>query len=861
MVLATKTRMKSLLVISILLSVIPLAAWNPTNTLALINTQTLVSPRLNAAVSSAGAPFSTPGPDLGITNWTHNHFENPGLESWSGPQSAEDWFSYRSADRYQWFATDPPYNVSEGTYSAGQQTRTTASTVGWSYWYQSVINADMLNLTLDFDWLVSSMPDQNFDYFMVYLRLSDARYVYYYITGAIGVGLSNTTTLGRYRLNGPIGVWQNLYRNVTADYLAIPGFPTTITPGLIVQSMYFYCQTGTALNQWLRVFFDDVKLQNTSTTYIGGSIRNGNLETATFSPWYTSGNGAEAFVSQSSTAHSGSFSANVTGASDGNMSLAQLYQYPRIRITNDNQGSFSLWWQLNQMHVSSSDYVMINFQFYNFTDYFRLYYMIGGGWVSYSNTSNDHYYQIDSFNTTGSWQYFECNLWQEIFSVWGNSPAIIDSFFVTTLSNTPNSRLELLIDDVKVVARTVTVADFEDQGDIGTLIYGWDNQYSSLLLVTDQGYDGGKAANCSLDPLAGLQIEQDLHRRPLNSTRETYLDLMWRIEDFSEGEITFYVQFHDNRVLWYVLGTSNWGALSNTSSNVYFDVTGSGTIGSWIQLHRDLVHDYEAAFGSLPDVEMRTLEFSAVTGNAPLEVLYDDVYIYDDPAPILSNVDQTPITPDHEQLVQIEVDIIEQDLDTAFLIYRVSSGVFNYLIMSHQTGNTYLATIPGEVYNTLVEYFFQANDTWGMESTLQDGLTYFSYTVADLTDPNLEITAPASGAEISGTVNIEVTATDDASGMDRVEFSIGGILVNTDSSTPYSYSWDSTTVADGDYTINISAFDTAGNEAVASISITVNNGGTIPPPPIPGFPFEAIIVGFIASFGVIFLIRRRRQQP
>lgn len=860
--MATKTRMETLLVITILLSVIPLAAWNPANSFTPSHSLPLISPQVDAAVSSAGAPFATPGPDLGITNWTHNHFENPGLESWSGPQSAEDWFSYRSADRYQWFATDPPYNVSEGTYSAGQQTRTTASTVGWSYWYQSVINADMRNLTLDFDWLVSSMPDQNFDYFMVYLRLSDARYVYYYITGAIGVGLSNTTTLARYRLNGPIGVWQNLYRNVTADYLAIPGFPTTITPGLIVQSMYFYCQTSTALNQWLRVFFDDVKLQNTSTTYIGGTTRNGNLETATFNPWYTSGNGAEAFVSQSSTAHSGSFSANVTGASDGNMSLAQLYQNPRIRITNDNQGSFSLWWQLNQIHVSSSDYVMINFQFYNFTDYFRLYYMIGGGWVPYSNTSNDHYYQIDSFNTTDSWQYFECNLWQEIFSVWGNSPAIIDSFFVTTLSNTPNSRLELLIDDVKVVARTVTVADFEDQGDIGTLVYGWDNQYSSNLLVTDQGYSGGKAANCSLDPLAGMQIDQDLHRRPLNSTRETYLDLMWRIEDFSEGYIAFYLQFHDNNVLWYILATSTWGGLSNTSSNVYFNVTGSGMIGSWMQLHRDLVHDYEAAFGGLPDTEMRTLDFEALAGNTPIEALFDDVYIYDDPAPILENVILTPGTPVYDQAVVVDIEVKEQDLDMLELGYRIDLGTWTFVSMAHYTGEIYRATIPAQSYNTRVDYFFRANDTWGMYSELPGGPATFNYIVADLMGPDVSIDHPLTGTEVNGTVDIDVTASDEASGMDRVEFSVDGSMVSSDSSAPYSYAWDSTTVADGSVTITATAFDNDGNQATDSITLTVSNGGTLPPPPpIPGFPFEAIIVGLIASFGVIFLIRRRRQQP
>ncbi len=856
--MATKTGMKTLLVISILLTVIPLAALNTMKT----STFTLVSPQLNAALSSAGVPFSTPGPDLGITNWTHNHIENSDLESWSSPANPNDWGTYRSVDRNSWIATEPPHNVSEGTYSAAQQTRSTPYTLGWSYWYQFGLGADMENLTLSFDWYVGPMPDQNVDYFMIYVRLSDNHFVYYYIAGGNSLTLINSSVYGYYQSFGSLNIWNHFYRNITADYLAIPGFPGSIAPGLTVNNVYFYLGAGASTYQWVRAFFDDVQLQDETTTYIGGTTRNGNLETGTSFEWSHTGSSEEAFVLQSTAAHTGAYCANVTAASTGNMSLAQLYNYPRIRITSANPGSFSVWWHLNQQHVSDTEYSMISFQLFNFTHYLRLWYMLGyGGFTPFSNSSQDYYFLIDGFNTTGSWQYFQCNLWQQMSAVFDTSDAIVDNFFVTTRAINPGSYVEVLLDDVKLVAAAVNGADFEDQRDVGSPIYGWDTDYSSDVTVTAQGYGGGKAANCSILSFSSVQLEQELHYRPLNSTRETYFDLMWRLEDYSEGQIIFHIEFDNNRILWYVLGTSNWGVLSNSSNNAYFNATGSGTIGSWIQLHRDLVHDYEAAFGSLPDVEMRELDFYADSGNAPLEVLFDDLYIYDDPAPILTNVDQTPITPDHGQAVQIDLDIVEQDLDIPFLIYRVNTGTFNYVIMAHQTGNTYRASIPGQPYNTLIEYYFQANDTWGMVSALQDGLTYFSYTVDDLTNPNLSITAPSAGAEISGTVNIEVTATDDASGMDRVEFSVGGTPVHTDSSTPYSYAWDSTTVTDGDYTISISAFDNAGNEEVATISVTVNNAGTLPPPPpIPGFPFEAIIIGLATSLGVIFLIRRRRQE-
>ena len=144
-----------------------------------------LSSPINADISVPGASISTPGPDLGITNWTHNHIENPGLESWGNPYSPGDWMAYRSPDRYCWFATEPPDHVSEGTYSAGQTTRSSPSIAGYSYWYQGAMNAYMQNLTFDFDWFVNTLPDSNWDSFFVYLRISDGRYMYYYLAGDI----------------------------------------------------------------------------------------------------------------------------------------------------------------------------------------------------------------------------------------------------------------------------------------------------------------------------------------------------------------------------------------------------------------------------------------------------------------------------------------------------------------------------------------------------------------------------------------------------------------------------------------------------------------------------------------------------
>lgn len=847
---------KSFVVIFILLTVIPLTALNPANTLIpSLGNRTLVSSRTCVGCPPRVSPIS-PGPDLGITNWTHNHIEEPSFEDWINLYNPREWDVQKNNDRYHWFATDI---VSEGTYSGGILTRSNPSSHGWAYWYQSGFDADAHNLTLSFDWYADLMPDPNYDYFMIYLPFNNNHGIWYYLAGATLVPVTNTSLSAFYKLNGPLQSWQTFSRNITSDYLI--AFPGPLPSTFFVLSIYFYIQTGTVTNQWLRTYFDDVQMVNGTTTYIGGTTRNGNLEDPSFGTWNMIGNYDASYATRSTTAHSGLYSCNVTGVSNGNTSGAQVYQNPNIRITNQNPGIFSMWWQLNQDHVTDWDYTMIFFEFSNETDLFTLYYIIGhGGLFVFMNTSIQHYYLIDGFNTTGSWQYFQCNLWQAMTSAFSSNDAIVRRFSLIVVAGNLRSRVEVLIDNVRFRARTVSDADYEDQGDPGTPIMGWNNQYSTDFIVTDQGYGGGKAANCSFSGFGQVNLEHDLHLRSFNSTRETYLDVMWRIEDFTDTGIQFSIKFSAAQRIYYVIATNNWGSLGNTTLEVYFNVTGSGTVGSWIQLHRDLVHDYEAAFGILPDTIMDALTFSALSTTGNFEVLFDDLYIYDDPAPILSNVILTPGTPVHGQAVQVDLDIIEKDLDTPFLIYRVDSGVFNFLIMAHYTGNTYRATIPGAPYNSVIEYFFQVNDTWGMLSTLQDGLVYFRYTVDDQTNPLPTITAPSDGAVVSGTVDIEVTATDGESGMDRVEFAVDGAPLGTDSSTPYNYTWDSTTVLDGSHTITITAYDITGNQAVDSVTITSNNMVT-PPPPFPINPLliAAIVVIIIIVIIVMLLLLRQRS--
>jgi M6 family metalloprotease-like protein len=93
----------------------------------------------------------------------------------------------------------------------------------------------------------------------------------------------------------------------------------------------------------------------------------------------------------------------------------------------------------------------------------------------------------------------------------------------------------------------------------------------------------------------------------------------------------------------------------------------------------------------------------------------------------------------------------------------------------------------------------------------------------DTTAPTTSITSPSNGATVSGTTTVTASASDNA-GVSRVEFFVDGALAATDSSAPYSFSWNTTAVSDGSHALSSTAYDAAGNSgSSASVSVTVDN--------------------------------------
>jgi hypothetical protein len=137
----------------------------------------------------------------------------------------------------------------------------------------------------------------------------------------------------------------------------------------------------------------------------------------------------------------------------------------------------------------------------------------------------------------------------------------------------------------------------------------------------------------------------------------------------------------------------------------------------------------------------------------------------------------------------------------------------------------------------------RATDSTGNLDATPATQTWTVTSPADTTAPTVSITAPANNATVSGS-NVSVTATAaDTVGVAGVKFYLdqtppNGQLGNEDTTSPYSTTLDTTTLANGSHTLRAVARDAAGNTTTSAvITISVNNVVTptpdVTPPTVP----------------------------
>jgi len=707
-------------------------------------TQDVSSPSM-ASSTLAVPPTATeqpplPGPSLAVANWTSNRIADPSFENWYDSRTLEDWSIEAPGQSAEWYATEPPWHVSQRTYSMGLQCGTPNQHYSYAYVIQS-LTASMFNLTLRFDWYLDQNLDPLRDSFYLHLEVGEGgsyRHLYYFLNGTTG-GI-NSTTHGYYLLHDPPQMWNTFSRNLTADFLAIPAFPKTIAPGMFLANIWLYIYASGVTNNIIRAFVDDLWLMDGTTALIGESLRNGDFEIPDWTYWSNLGNRDASDGCRSSTAHSGSWSLNVTAASAGNASYAYVLGGVEARLTSLNQGWLSFCWRLSQSAIGPGSAALITLACSNATtSWFGLNYYLGYGGANgpWTNLTGDLYLLADQFNSTGTWATFQRNVWLDAAAYFHTNEITVRYLYFEVVSQVAGSRVGLLVDDCTLISGAINGAGFEDQGSPGSAIRGW-GIGGSVFTVTNVAYAGSKAANFTLPGgSASWSTLQWLGQRPLNASRETYLDLMWQLQDYTPYPDSYaYVQLQlgDDHTLGYYLAFMGPPPWINTSLNAWFNALDANTPGAWIPMHRDLAHDYLVAFGVLPDTTIDYLLMGAISGVQPrLVLLLDDFYLYDDPAPRISNVERWPTIPDNLQIAKVTATMVDQDLTRCMLHYRFNSGAWEHVSMTSIGSDVYEASIPGQPQNTLVEYYLTADDAWGKTTTALDGDIYWSYTVLPAT--------------------------------------------------------------------------------------------------------------------------------
>jgi hypothetical protein len=138
--------------------------------------------------------------------------------------------------------------------------------------------------------------------------------------------------------------------------------------------------------------------------------------------------------------------------------------------------------------------------------------------------------------------------------------------------------------------------------------------------------------------------------------------------------------------------------------------------------------------------------------------------------------------------------------------------------------------------NTTYQYYVVARDAAGNVSTASNTITVHVPNPpppSDTIPPTVSWLNPLEGQQLSGTIKDTGTCRVNASdnlGVDHVNFYLDNLLITTDTTQTYGCTFDTTTVSNGPHVLKATAYDAAGNNASASLNITINNStsGTCP---------------------------------
>lgn len=158
--------------------------------------------------------------------------------------------------------------------------------------------------------------------------------------------------------------------------------------------------------------------------------------------------------------------------------------------------------------------------------------------------------------------------------------------------------------------------------------------------------------------------------------------------------------------------------------------------------------------------------------------------------------------------------------------YGVTESYGSFTTLQSALVNAHSQQLSGLQMNTLYHYRVHSRDAVGNLAVSGD-FTFTTPVVVDTTLPVVTITAPANGASVLNTITINASATDNIA-VTGVQFFVDGIELGTDYTSPYSMSWNTSSVGNGVHVLSVVATDSSNNTNSAFVNVTVANDLSAP---------------------------------
>lgn len=771
--------------------------------------------------------------------------DNPSFEK----LGADDWPNSYGGSVTGYKYTNPNYTsiVHSGNYSgyvASQGIVGSSSNIASLIKYVGY-NPDILlteGLTLDYYWNTLNNHDIDIGSY-VYFRIRTTNstgynheILYFLSNNAFSTGNSSSRT--SYMWNFSIGNWNHFSRNITSDYDANPSIGPADSTRRITYLDWYASTTADCRNR-LEFVVDDVVLSN--ETYSSWVV-NGDFESGDGQNWmhYDS---TPIYVSQSTDSTDGTYSLNmtsgvvVTPSATASGFITRSYSYPTgYYVSKPSDILVEFDWKYNRILGSAEQSASFVVRFENETDSYYYHFYLGFGadtLVGVTNDTTDIFIGLNGFNVRGTWHHAELDLYDYI-SEFGSLDGTVDRFEFDLEVPGVGSQSNLLIDDFKIIATPTGDPGFEQDWyeDVTTPFAGWSrfSVYSDTQARITDAFSGRYA--CNITPYFNFDNQAGVFRTiSFPVSPDDFLNAWWRLDaisNHSQAYAAVRLELVGGYSLNYMLGRAAQQGEINSTWNVFFDVKDFNTTGSWTNLYRNITDDAVSGLGLSGNMVIEDLIIRARSGGADslVTLIIDDVMITDGAPPIIESVEQLPVSPMYYDAVDIHVNVFDlrPGIDHVIINYTTNGGTtWNSLL----TNVTYDATIPAQIYGTLVEYYVIAEDGVGLETVDNNNGSYYLYVVDDDIYPLITIDSPSDMDDVWGDMTIEVTANDTSSGIEYVEFFLGESLLTTDYAAPYSHYVYLEIYDLGEYTINVTAHDYAGNLASDSINITIIDG--IPP--------------------------------